>query len=45
MEAGRTILLMNLETLYESLYDLLNQVNSISYVCVDFEYKQIHITY
>ncbi len=27
MEAGRTVILLNLENLYESLYDLLNQVS------------------
>ena len=26
MEIGRTVILLNLETLYESLYDVLNQV-------------------
>ena len=26
MEAGRTVVLLNLDNLYESLYDLLNQV-------------------
>ena len=26
MEIGRTVILLNLETLYESLYDMLNQV-------------------
>ena len=28
METGRTVVLLNLENLYESLYDLLNQVSS-----------------
>lgn len=27
MEAGRTVILLNLENLYESLYDALNQVS------------------
>ena len=27
METGRTVILLNLENLYESLYDLLNQVS------------------
>ena len=27
MEAGRTVVLLNLEKLYESLYDVLNQVS------------------
>ena len=33
METGRTVILLNLENLYESLYDLLNQVsiNTILY--------------
>lgn len=26
MEAGKTVILLNLEKLYESLYDVLNQV-------------------
>ena len=26
METGRTVILLNLESLYESLYDALNQV-------------------
>ena len=30
METGRTVILLNLENLYESLYDVLNQVNNIS---------------
>ena len=29
METGRTVILLNLENLYESLYDLLNQVNCV----------------
>ena len=29
METGRTVILLNLENLYESLYDVLNQVNNI----------------
>ena len=29
METGRTVILLNLENLYESLYDVLNQVNDI----------------
>ena len=28
MEAGRTVVLLNLDNLYESLYDLLNQVGA-----------------
>ncbi len=28
METGRTVILLNLENLYESLYDVLNQVMS-----------------
>ena len=27
METGRTVILLNLESLYESLYDVLNQVS------------------
>ena len=27
METGRVVILLNLENLYESLYDVLNQVN------------------
>lgn len=30
METGRTVILLNLENLYESLYDLLNQYYVIS---------------
>ena len=30
METGRTVILLNLESLYESLYDALNQVKSSS---------------
>jgi len=34
MEAGRTVILLNLENLYESLYDALNQVREfISTLC------------
>ena len=29
MEIGRTVILLNLENLYESLYDVLNQVGAI----------------
>jgi len=29
METGRTAILLNLENLYESLYDVLNQVISV----------------
>ena len=29
METGRTVILLNLENLYESLYDALNQVSCI----------------
>ena len=32
MEAGRTVVLLNLDNLYESLYDLLNQVGVILYI-------------
>ena len=28
METGRMVILLNLENLYESLYDVLNQVNN-----------------
>ena len=35
METGRTVILLNLENLYESLYDVLNQVCVC--VCVCFE--------
>lgn len=31
METGRIVILLNLENLYESLYDLLNQVKVIIY--------------
>lgn len=34
MEAGRTVVLLNLENLYESLYDALNQV-CVTLLCVD----------
>lgn len=30
METGRTVILLNLENLYESLYDALNQVSFVS---------------
>jgi len=33
METGRTVILLNLENLYESLYDLLNQVHILNVVC------------
>ena len=39
METGRTVILLNLENLYESLYDVLNQV--CSHV---FESYVIHLT-
>ena len=29
METGRTVILLNLENLYESLYDVLNQVSDV----------------
>ena len=29
METGRTVILLNLENLYESLYDALNQVSLV----------------
>ena len=29
METGRTVILLNLESLYESLYDALNQVGNL----------------
>ena len=32
MEAGRTVVLLNLDNLYESLYDLLNQVGVLARV-------------
>ena len=32
METGRTVILLNLENLYESLYDVLNQVNNMFYI-------------
>lgn len=31
METGRTVVLLNLDHLYESLYDALNQVNGFVY--------------
>ena len=31
METGRTVILLNLENLYESLYDALNQVSDSKY--------------
>ena len=38
METGRTVILLNLENLYESLYDVLNQVSDVFTVgyCVLF---------
>src|SRR6218665_3635457 len=36
METGRTVVLLNLENLYESLYDALNQVCSIAF-CIAFD--------
>ena len=35
METGRTVILLNLENLYESLYDVLNQV------CIEVEYLSV----
>ena len=36
METGRTVILLNLENLYESLYDALNQVrNSTRVICLE----------
>ena len=32
MEAGRTVVLLNLDNLYESLYDLLNQVGAFELI-------------
>ena len=32
METGKTVVLLNLENLYESLYDALNQVLVIAYL-------------
>ena len=36
METGRMVILLNLENLYESLYDALNQVSrtSVSFSCI-----------
>ena len=49
METGRTVILLNLENLYESLYDLLNQVSiTILYtkLCMsDFFNIQYYITF
>ena len=32
MEIGRTVILLNLESLYESLYDALNQVSVLKHI-------------
>jgi len=34
METGRTVILLNMENLYESLYDALNQVTSLNVNCI-----------
>ena len=45
METGRTVILLNLENLYESLYDVLNQVmiclNGIKFVFVPYDHSII----
>ena len=37
METGRMVILLNLESLYESLYDALNQVSKINTETNDLE--------
>ena len=39
METGRTVVLLNLENLYESLYDLLNQVSSCAICYIEALHK------
>ena len=34
METGKTIVLLNLENLYESLYDALNQASALTYIII-----------
>ena len=41
METGRSVILLNLESLYESLYDALNQVNYIFFKF--FFYIRFHL--
>ena len=48
METGRTVILMNLESIYESLYDILNQVMCTityraSYRCYDISIMQYYV--
>ena len=38
METGRTVILLNLENLYESLYDVLNQVKDTLCISKPFHY-------
>lgn len=38
METGKTVVLLNLENLYESLYDALNQVEYFLIIMIYFEF-------
>ena len=39
MEIGRTVILLNLENLYESLYDVLNQVTTYTIISLKYAKK------
>ena len=43
METGRTVILLNLENLYESLYDVLNQVSSRSLLCLQVQIVRMFV--
>ncbi len=42
MEAGRTVVLLNLDNLYESLYDLLNQVGAFEWIQASMAISKLH---
>ena len=42
MEAGRTVVLLNLDNLYESLYDLLNQVGAFEWIQASMAISELH---
>ena len=39
METGRTVILLNLDHLYESLYDALNQVHEMVGIVIFYDLK------
>ena len=41
MEAGRTVVLLNLDNLYESLYDLLNQVGAFEWILASMAISKV----